>query len=133
MKTTRPESEAPVPAGWFGDLHDDIRSMIAVGDGKTVFVDHLPTGQVIRFRPQAEQRGGVSGGAAAPASPICAIVTGGNDLIGYSVQLYPDGYDQPGIGVGTAFLLQGNPQLQTIPIGTKIMVYPYGGMLETLG
>ena len=50
MKTTRPESEAPVPAGWFGDLHDDIRSMIAVGDGKTVFVDHLPTGQVIRVK-----------------------------------------------------------------------------------
>lgn len=134
MKTTRPESEAPVPAGWFGDLHDDIRSMIAVGDGKTVFVDHLPTGQVIRVKlPPAVSGGGVSGGAAAPASPICAIVTGGNDLVGYSVQLYPNGYDQPGIGVGTAFLLQGNPQLQTIPIGTKIMVYPYGGMLETLG
>lgn len=26
MKTMRPESEAPVPTGWFGDLHDDIRS-----------------------------------------------------------------------------------------------------------
>lgn len=76
---------------------------------------------------------GLGGCAAIPASPICAIVTSGNDLIGYSVQLYPNGYDQPGIGVGTAFLLQGNPQLQTIPIGTKIMVYPYGGMLETLG
>ena len=63
MKTTRPESEAPVPAGWFGDLHDDIRSMIAVGDGKTVFVDHLPTGQVIRVKlPVAVSAGGVSGG-----------------------------------------------------------------------
>lgn len=63
MKTMRPESEAPVPAGWFGDLHDDIRSMIAVGDGKTVFVDHLPTGQVIRVKlPPAVSGGGVSGG-----------------------------------------------------------------------
>lgn len=63
MKTMRPESEAPVPAGWFGDLHDDIRSMIASGDGKTVFVDHLPTGQVIRVKlPPAVSGGGVSGG-----------------------------------------------------------------------
>lgn len=63
MKTTRPESEAPVPTGWFGDLHDDIRSMIASGDGKTVFVDHLPTGQVIRVKlPPAVSGGGVSGG-----------------------------------------------------------------------
>lgn len=63
MKTTRPESEAPVPAGWFGDLHDDIRSMIASGDGKTVFVDHLPTGQVIRVKlPPAVSGGGVGGG-----------------------------------------------------------------------
>lgn len=63
MKTMRPESEAPVPAGWFGDLHDDIRSMIASGDGKTVFVDHLPTGQVIRVKlPPAGDGGGVSGG-----------------------------------------------------------------------
>lgn len=84
-------------------------------------------------RPTATVMLGGEGSAAIPASPICAIVTGGNDLVGYSVQLYPNGYDQPGIGVGTAFLLQGNPQLQTIPIGTKIMVYPYGGMLETLG
>lgn len=64
MKTTRPESEAPVPAGWFGDLHDDIRSMIAVGDGKTVFVDHLPTGQVIRVKlPPAVSGGGSGGGS----------------------------------------------------------------------
>lgn len=99
-------------------------------------------GQVQKYQqnstPREKQALLVSGtttatGVAAPVSPICAIVTGGNDLVGYSVQLYPNGYDQPGIGVGTAFLLQGNPQLQTIPIGTKIMVYPYGGMLETLG
>lgn len=75
MKTMRPESEAPVPTGWFGDLHDDIRSMIAVGDGKTVFVDHLPTGQVIRFRPQAEQRGGgVSGGGSSEYNGYFKVV-----------------------------------------------------------
>ena len=34
---------------------------------------------------------------------------------------------------GTAFLLQGNPQVQLVPVGTKIMVFPYKGMLDILG
>lgn len=134
LETPNLNSGDVIPEGYFGMLYRDLKSLLLRGDGKCLFVENTPNGQVIRFRPQGEQSGGGgSGGAAAPASPICAIVTGGNDLVGYSVQLYPNGYDQPGIGVGTAFLLQGNAQLQTIPIGTKIMVYPYNGMLETLG
>ena len=75
MKTMRPESEAPVPTGWFGDLHDDIRSMIAVGDGKTVFVDHLPTGQVIRVKlPPAVSGGGVSGGGSSEYNGYFKVV-----------------------------------------------------------
>lgn len=81
MKTTRPESEAPVPAGWFGDLHDDIRSMIAVGDGKTVFVDHLPTGQVIRVKLPPAVSGGGSGGGSSGYNGYFKISDAGENKI----------------------------------------------------
>lgn len=99
-------------------------------------------GQVQKYQqdstPREKQALLVSGtptatGTSAPASPICAIVIGGNDLVGYNVQLYSNGYDQPQTGYATAFLLQGNAQMQTIPTGTKLMVYPYNGMIDTLG
>lgn len=65
--------------------------------------------------------------------PIPAIVTDGNDINGYEVVLYNNGFDQNATGSAIAFLVQGNSQLQTIPYGTKLMVYPYKGMLDILG
>lgn len=65
--------------------------------------------------------------------PIPAIVTEGSSTVGYTVILYANGYDQASTGTATAFLIQGNAQLQLIPPNTKIMVFPYNGMLDILG
>lgn len=65
--------------------------------------------------------------------PIPAIVKDGDDINGYKVELYKNGFDQNYTGIAIAFLVQGNSQLQTIPYGTKLMVYPYNGMLDILG
>lgn len=63
IETPNLNSGDVIPEGYFGMLYRDLKSLLLRGDEKYLFVDNTPTGQVVRFRPQAEQRGGgVSGG-----------------------------------------------------------------------
>ena len=116
------------------NIIDYLSSQRIKGDGKTLKINQYANGITLSAIVNNDKSQKASGNTTiVNESPICAVVLGGNDLVGYSVQLYPNGYEQPSTGYATAFLIQGNPQLQTIPNGTKIMVYPYKGMLETLG
>ena len=62
LETPNLNSGDVIPEGYFGMLYRDLKSLLLRGDGKYLFVDNTPNGQVIRFRPQAEQRGGGVGG-----------------------------------------------------------------------
>ena len=113
---------------------DYLSSQRIRGDNQTVSVNQFANGITIKAiaNPvsQAKQGGNSTN---INDSPIPAIVTEGNSMIGYTVTLYANGYDQASTGTATAFLIQGNAQLQLIPPNTKIMVFPYDGMLDILG
>lgn len=65
MKTKRLESGELIPAGYFGNLWDDIRSKTLRGDGKTCRVNRTPEGTTISIIRQPQNSGG-GGGAATP-------------------------------------------------------------------
>lgn len=59
MKTMRPESEAPIPPDFFGELWDDIKSCELRGDQKTCLVRKTPNGTTITvLRPPPASAGG---------------------------------------------------------------------------
>lgn len=113
---------------------DYLSSQRIRGDNQTVSVNQFANGITIKAiaNPvsQAKQGGNTT---IINDSPIPAIVKDGDDINGYKVELYENGFDQNYTGIAIAFLVQGNSQLQTIPYGTKLMVYPYNGMLDILG
>lgn len=75
LETPNLNSGDVIPEGYFGMLYRDLKSLLLRGDGKYLFVDSTPTGQVIRFRPQAEQRGGgVSGGGSSEYNGYFKVV-----------------------------------------------------------
>lgn len=116
------------------NIIDYLSSQRIKGDGKTLKINQYANGitlSAIVDNNKSQKAGGDT--TIINESPICAVVQNGNDLTGYVVELYGNGYDQASTGYATAFLLQGNAQMQTIPTGTKIMVYPYDGMIDTLG
>lgn len=115
------------------NIIDYLPSLEVRGDNRTVRVNSFGTGKTIEAIKYSANIPGGGGSTVEPESPIPAIVTYGNREIGYTVTLYADGYDKASTGTGTAFLLQGNPQVQLVPVGTKIMVFPYKGMLDILG
>lgn len=116
------------------NIIDYLPSLEVRGDNRTIKVNTFGTGKTIEaIKYNSNVAGGSSGVAVTPDSPVPAIVKSGTDLTGYTVDIYANGYDQAKTSTAIAFLLQGNAQLQTIPPETKIIVFPYNGMLETLG
>lgn len=116
------------------NIIDYLSSQRIKGDGKTLKINQYANGitlSAIVDNSKTQKGGGNT--TIVNESPICAVVQKGSDLTGYLVELFENGYDQASTGYATAFLLQGNAQMQTIPAGTKIMVYPYKGMIDTLG
>ncbi|WP_419642939.1 hypothetical protein [Victivallis vadensis] len=82
IETPNLNSGDVIPEGYFGMLYRDLKSLLLRGDEKYLFVDNTPTGQVIRFRPQAEQRGGgVSGGGNAGYNGYFKISDAGENKI----------------------------------------------------
>lgn len=63
----RPQSGAPIPAGWFGALWDWISAIEArtriTGDHSTIAVDQTPAGTVIRSLQVPSSGGGSGGGS----------------------------------------------------------------------
>lgn len=57
--------------------------------------------------------------------PVLAKVESGDDILGYRCSLYPNGKTGTISGYGTVFVMQGNPQLNSLSPGTWIIVYPY--------
>lgn len=116
------------------NIIDYLSSQRIKGDGKTLKINQYANGITLSAIVNNDKSQKASGNTTiVNESPICAVVQNGSDLTGYLVELYSNGYDQPQTGYATAFLLQGNAQMQTIPTGTKLMVYPYNGMIDTLG
>ena len=74
LETPNLNSGDVIPEGYFGMLYRDLKSLLLRGDGKYLFVDNTPNGQVIRFRPQAEQRGGSSGGGSSEYNGYFKVV-----------------------------------------------------------
>lgn len=63
LETPNLNSGDVIPEGYFGMLYRDLKSLLLRGDGKYLFVDNTPNGQVIRVKlPPAGDGGGVSGG-----------------------------------------------------------------------
>lgn len=62
MKTKRLESGEIIPAGWFGDFWDDVRSKTLYGDMKTCRVNRTPEGTTITVLRQPQSVGGSAAG-----------------------------------------------------------------------
>lgn len=116
------------------EILEYLKSQRIVVDNKGIIRTETPNGVVLKVGniPTASSSGGSE--TIVYANPLPAIVDSGNDVSGYNVSVYPNGYDDPtGRFAAVAFIIQGNSHLSTIPVGAKIMIYPYNSFMQTIG